>query len=178
MPADNTVVTNPVLSSSVTLIESRSSVKIFGDLCWYNHSYPMITFTDESAGATNCHIDWGDGTITGCDSIHHFYLDSRHIYHKRGRGNDAECSDSSSAQILIRQVLTIPEYSLYIPNAFTQYGNGLNDRFRITYKGVENFILRILQPVLYLRSFPQMIRSPVGNGRFKGLLCPERKNML
>ncbi|TRZ69755.1 MAG: hypothetical protein D4R97_09460, partial [Bacteroidetes bacterium] len=123
--------------------------------------------TDESTGATNCHIDWGDGTITGCDSIHHFYLTTGTFTIKEVVGNDAGCSDSSFAHVMIR-----PEYSLYIPNAFTPDGDGLNDVFRITYKGVENSSLRIFN------RFGEEIFStddPISgwDGRFKGQLCPD-----
>ena len=158
---------NPVVSLPVTLMESIAISKFSVKPVDTTINFPRITFTDESIGVTDCHIDWGDGTITGCDSIHHFYLTTGTFTIKEVVGNDAGCSDSSFAQVVIR-----PEYSLYIPNAFTPNGDGLNDVFRPTYEGVENFSLTI-----FSRSGEEIFSTddPVSgwDGRFRGQLCPE-----
>jgi gliding motility-associated-like protein len=159
---------NPVLSSTITMIETMSVAKFSVKPVDTTISYPLITFTDESTGATHCHIDWGDGTITGCDSTHHFYGTTGTFTIKEVVGNDAGCSDSAFAHVVIR-----PEYSLYIPNAFTPDGDGLNDVFRITsIGGVENFSLRIFNRV---GEEIFSTENPVSgwDGRFKGQLCPE-----
>jgi gliding motility-associated-like protein len=158
---------NPVVSPSVILIERAPDAKFSVTPVDTIISHAIITFTDESTGATGCMIDWGDGTITGCDSIFHTYTSTGTFSIKVVVENDAGCSDSAFATVLIR-----PEYSIYIPNAFTPDGDGLNDAFRLVYAGIENFSLRIYD------RYGQEIFS--GNdpltgwdGQYKGQPCPE-----
>lgn len=52
------------------------------------------------------------------------------------RGNPAITSTSNYAEV-------IPPLSIYIPNAFTPNGDGINDMFGVKGEGIRNFQLRI-----------------------------------
>jgi gliding motility-associated-like protein len=158
---------SPALSASITMIGKSTVSKFTVYPLDTIISFPLITFTDESTGSTNCTIDWGDGTITPCDSIQHSYHATGTFIIKEFVNNDVGCFDSSFAQVVIR-----PEYSLYIPNAFTPNGDGLNDVFRPVYKGDEKFSMLIFNEI------GEQIFStedPVTgwDGRYRGELCPE-----
>jgi gliding motility-associated-like protein len=162
----NCVSGNPAVSPSVILLERAPDAKFSVTPVDTIISHALITFTDQSTGATGCLIDWGDGTITACDSIHHTYISTGTFTIKVVVENDAGCSDSAFATVLIR-----PEYSIYIPNAFTPDGDGLNDAFRLVYAGIENFSLRIYD------RFGQEIFSGTDpltgwDGQYKGQPCP------
>jgi gliding motility-associated-like protein len=158
---------NPVLSPPLTMTGTNVVAKFSVTPVETSITFPLITFTDESSGTTNCRIDWGDGTVTPCDSIHHLYLNTGTFTIKEFVQNAEGCSDSSLAQVTIGE-----EYNLYIPNAFTPNGDGLNDVFRPTFKGGGTFSMRIFN-----RNGEEIFYTddPVNgwDGRYNGELCPE-----
>jgi gliding motility-associated-like protein len=129
--------------------------------------YPMVTFTDESSGATNCKIDWGDGTITGCNTTQHSYSQPGKYKVKEIVGNISGCSDTASLTVIIR-----PEFNLTIPNAFTPNGDGLNDVFKPVLFGVYDYTFLVFD-----RWGEQLFEthdySQGWDGYYKGKLCPQ-----
>ncbi len=128
--------------------------------------YPTITFVDESTGAVNCLIDWGDGTITSCNDTRHDYTDFGTFTVKEIVENAAGCHDTAYATVIIR-----PEYRFYMPNAFTPDGDGLNDVFKPTLFGVHEYVFRVFDrwgQLLFETNNPE----DGWNGYFKGSICP------
>jgi len=128
--------------------------------------HPTITFIDESVGAINCMIDWGDGIITVCSITRHVYT-SPGIYVITEIVENAEgCQDTAYSTVIIRS-----EFEFRIPNAFTPNGDGLNDVFKPNLLGVHDYIFLVFNrwgQILF-----ETHNSLEGwNGYFKGSLCP------
>jgi gliding motility-associated-like protein len=103
---------------------------------------PTITMTNLSVGATNYHWDFGDGdTISGFtgnipagtnngytvgtfENPIHTYQDTGLFTITLTITTDFGCTDQISYQVYIEG-----DYVIYVPNAFTPDGNGLNDVF-------------------------------------------------
>jgi gliding motility-associated-like protein len=130
---------------------------------------PVVTFTDQSTGASGCVIKWGDGNVTSCDSVNHTYTTSGTFSIGELVTNTYGCSDSTFRTVVIDPM---PEVHLFIPNAFTPDGDGLNDIFRINKKDVTDFTLLIYArwgQLLFTTSDP----GRGWDGTFNGALCPE-----
>lgn len=100
----------------------------------------LISFNDESSGAHSWHWDFGDDSTSTLTNPQHLYTDTgRHIVWLTVTSQGG-CKDS--AQALVR---VTPDYMIYIPNAFTPDGNGVNDGFGIHGEGIkeDNFEFRI-----------------------------------
>jgi gliding motility-associated-like protein len=101
--------------------------------------YPEITFTDQSIGAEQCFIYWGDEVV-------YDHCDSMHRYSKPGTYrimqvviNTSGCNDTAYAEVIIR-----PEFMFWIPNAFTPGDeNGMNDVFQPKIIGVHDYYFMI-----------------------------------
>ncbi|MBI2269580.1 MAG: gliding motility-associated C-terminal domain-containing protein [Bacteroidetes bacterium] len=89
---------------------------------------PLVNFTDQSTGTLSWEWDFGDGSTV--DSLN-YVQNPRHTYKDTGTfciwqivTNYDACKDS------IKHCLRVyPEYSFYIPNAFSPNGDGINDGF-------------------------------------------------
>jgi gliding motility-associated-like protein len=91
---------------------------------------PLINFTNTSQGATTYLWDFGEplapnGTNTS------YLINPSHSYETTGIYNvhlvafsNKGCRDTAMVSVEVK-----PEFALYIPNAFTPDGNGLNDYF-------------------------------------------------
>jgi len=89
----------------------------------------LISFFDESADATIWHWNFGDNN-SGSDNFSDAY-NPQHLYSTAGFydvwlyvTSDFGCTDSTSGKIIIRG-----DFNLYVPNAFTPDGDGINDFF-------------------------------------------------
>lgn len=127
---------------------------------------PTITFSDESSGSVNCHIDWGDGTITDCSNVKHDYTAAGTYNVKEIVENSQGCFDTAVVQVIIR-----PEFRFAMPNAFTPNNDGLNDVFKPALIGVHDYTLMVFNrwgEEIFETNNPEN----GWNGYYKGNLCP------
>ncbi len=90
---------------------------------------PVFTFTNLSVGASNFLWDFGapdqaNNQTTFANPIHYYSMPGNYIVTLVAI-NEFGCEDRISKEIHVT-----PDYALYIPNAFTPDGNGVNDIFQ------------------------------------------------
>lgn len=83
-----------------------------------------LTFTDQSAGAISWTWYFGDGAIDSGQTVTHTYDTAGQFMVTLVVINKWGCVDSINKAVVI-----ISDYMLYIPNAFTPDGDGLNEYF-------------------------------------------------
>jgi gliding motility-associated-like protein len=128
--------------------------------------HPTITFIDESTGAVNCLIDWGDGTITDCLATRHDYTAHGTYLVKEIVENAAGCYDTAYAKVIITA-----EFRIFIPSAFTPNGDGMNDIYKPSLIGVHNYYFRVFNrwgEQVFMTENP----TEGWDGTFKGNTCP------
>jgi gliding motility-associated-like protein len=91
---------------------------------------PAYAFHNESQNAVSCVWEFGDGTSAASASPQHVYAGKGEYLVTLYTTSNAGCMDTITKKIEIR-----PEFTIYIPNAFTPDGNNTNDYF--TAKGDE-----------------------------------------
>ncbi|MCG3165189.1 MAG: hypothetical protein POELPBGB_00951 [Bacteroidia bacterium] len=104
--------------------------------------YPFITFTDHSSvatgGITNWLYDMGDGTSESIPSPTHTYRDTLTYYVTQIVTTDRGCTDTVTHAVVID-----PEFTIYVPTAFTPDDDGLNDIFLVEGIGIKYIALRV-----------------------------------
>jgi gliding motility-associated-like protein len=93
-----------------------------------------ISAFDESSDAFLCYINWGDGIVE-------YNCNSSHVFTKSGTypimqvvANSYGCYDTAFAEVIIH-----PEFTFWIPNAFTPDADNVNDVFKPVLVGVHNY---------------------------------------
>lgn len=128
-------------------------------------SYPFINMFDESSGASECFINWGDGTIQYDCNVGHDYTKPGTYTVMQVVVNPSGCYDTAYSEVIIR-----PEFLFWVPNAFTPNGNDVNDVFKPKIIGVHDYTLWIFDrwgELIY-----ETHNSDSGwNGYFNGKLC-------
>lgn len=98
---------------------------------------PVFTFESLFANSS-CYFDFGDGTGDSACATTHMYKDTGTYVVTLFTFNPGGCADTSS--IVVR---VLPNYSLYLPSAFTPNRDNINDRFEVYAEGIEKFELKI-----------------------------------
>ncbi len=100
---------------------------------------PLIKFYDRSIGNV---IQWywetGDGQTYSDPDFHHQYADTGRYMVSLIVQNEFACTDTLAYEVWIR-----PDYTFYVPTAFTPDGDFLNDVFRVYGLNTHDFQLRI-----------------------------------
>lgn len=101
---------------------------------------PVINFVDNSADAITWNWNFGDGSA---DSVSQYPM---HVYADSGMytiqlivTSEGGCPDTTYRQIHVEEIVTI-----YVPNAFTPNGNGVNDGFIAVGRGIVKYEMWII----------------------------------
>jgi gliding motility-associated-like protein len=100
---------------------------------------PNYNFFDQSVGPP---VKWswsfGDGDTSNLQNCQHEYTDTGTYAVYLAVANEYNCWDTLFSYIEVR-----PDYTIFIPNAFTPNNDGKNDYFWIQGVGIEDLVVRI-----------------------------------
>lgn len=99
---------------------------------------PYINFTDLSQGAIGCTLFPGDGFVLQNCNVNYTYTDTGVFNAMLVAVNELGCRDTANVKIKID-----PNFSFYVPNAFTPNGDDVNDRFYAKAEGVKKYEMLI-----------------------------------
>ncbi len=100
---------------------------------------PFLNVTNTSPSAVSWTYDFGDySTITGDPNPTHNYTDTGTYIVTQYITNEFGCEDSTQLSVRVN-----PAFSIYVPNAFTPNGDGINDVFKVQGIEVKDFTLYI-----------------------------------
>ncbi len=99
---------------------------------------PVIQFSDLSVGALLTDFDPGDGNSFNSGAITYTYGSAGDYWAVLTVENTFGCKDADSLKIFIE-----PYFSLFIPNAFSPDGDGINDFFGPVGGGINQFLFRV-----------------------------------
>jgi gliding motility-associated-like protein len=127
-----------------------------------------VLFTDASTGAVS--FDW----FFGKNELHSKERNPSFVFEQPGTypialvvSNIQGCSDT-----IIKPLVIATDFAIYVPNAFTPDGDGLNDLFGPVMRGVESYHIVIMdrwgETIFETSSF-----STAWDGTFKGKPCKE-----
>lgn len=130
-------------------------------------TFPSVYFYNQSTSTYLCDWDFGDGTTSSEISPYHEFPDTGSYSIVLIIETEHGCRDTAYGEITVKDIFTI-----YIPNAFTPDGDGLNDEFKPTGYNIqrENY-----QMLIFNRWGLQLFESTdleVGwDGTYNGIPC-------
>ena len=125
-----------------------------------------IAFTDLSTGEI---VDWrwnfGDGETSSIQSPDHVYTDTGVFIINLVVTTDRGCTDETSRQLIVE-----PDFTFYVPNAFTPNSDDTNDGFRGYGEGInwDTYQMSIFNRWGELLYYTEDINDP-WDGSYKGL---------
>lgn len=129
---------------------------------------PQVIFTDHSTlDVLNWRYSFGDGDSSRLGSPVHTYREFGNFTVKQLVVNRYGCKDTVSHLVIIE-----PEFRLWVPNAFTPDANGVNEVFRPSVYGVENYSFQIYDEwgqLLFQTADP----TAGWDGTKKEIACPQ-----
>lgn len=102
---------------------------------------PRIKFSDRSVDAVQWLWDFGDEQIFNTSNLpspEYTYLDTGEYVITQIVVNEFGCRDTMEAKLYVA-----PDFTVYIPDAFTPDDNGVNDRFWVRGTGITSFQMQI-----------------------------------
>jgi gliding motility-associated-like protein len=99
---------------------------------------PLIHFTDSSTGADFVYYDFGDGNNSSDRDVTHTYWNEGIYTVMMIAGNGFGCQDTTFINVEVQ-----PEYIVFIPTAFSPNGDGKNEFWLPSIKGVVEYRLSI-----------------------------------
>jgi gliding motility-associated-like protein len=130
-------------------------------------SDPVAEFIDLSQGAATGTWDFGDGTTEpyeyGVYPVHEYADTGSYTVTLYVENETGTCTDQFDFDVCVQ-----PEFKLWIPNAFTPDGDGLNDYFEIVSSGVVEFELLISSSWGHKIYRMTSIDDPPWDGTYKG----------
>jgi gliding motility-associated-like protein len=126
-PLPVTITVNP--SPTAELISDTTAATMFN---------PVIQFTDLSVDAVLTDFDPGDGSSFSTGNVTHTYSYAGDFWATLIVENTFGCIDKDSLKISIE-----PYFSMFIPNAFSPDGDGINDYFGPVGGGITQYVFRV-----------------------------------
>lgn len=126
-PSVTTIYTVVVTDSCGMIATANITVNVIDVKAGFTYAYQtnnLITFQDESAYAQSFSWDFGDGTTSTLQNPEHTFADTGVYIVTLTVVNNLGCSSTIQSPVEV-----YPPYHLYVPNAFTPNGDGLNDHF-------------------------------------------------
>jgi gliding motility-associated-like protein len=119
--------TNTQIQNAIINVYPYPDANIVSDNYSASEMEPTIYFSDYSSGSASCYFTFGDGdTLQGCGFSHlgHTYPGAGTYCGIMQTVTQYGCKDSANICVEIT-----PEWTFYVPNAFTPDANGTNDYF-------------------------------------------------
>ncbi len=99
---------------------------------------PVITFDNQSENASIWFWDFGDGNTSTERSPSHTYANVGNYKVHLFTNNTYGCADSTDDSVHV-----VPDFRIFIPNAFSPNGNGVNDYFTAKGIGIVDFNMMV-----------------------------------